>query len=200
MMQPYKFKCVNIRLIMDDMCIPHIESEIFTDNMSGVKNSFMNVKAYCKADSVEAAVMEVENYILNIRNMSVEDMKLDWQTSHVDPTANQITSRIMEKLRQAPAPKSWSLWDGVPQSQAPPAPPAYALFPENRINKLNAAVEEMMKFIESHPANVPDFWSQTKKGIEKMNNFVRNVLNESFSPEDSKYITSEIAKRRPMVF
>lgn len=197
---PYKFKCVNIRLKMDDMCIPHIESAIFTDNMSGVKDSFMNITAYCKAkDDLTSVVARVEDYILSIKGVTVEHINFDWKQYMTDPSSTSITDRIMTGLRlnivkRIPEPPHH--YPVVPQQQF--YPPPKSSLTNTMYVRLNPRVDELIQYLETHPVNAPDFASKTKKGIEKINNFIRNVLNTSFTPDESKYISGEIMKRRPI--
>lgn len=204
---PYKFKCVNIRLKMDDMCIPHIESAIFTDDMSGVKDSFMNVTAYCKAkDDLTTVVARVENYILSIKGVTVEHINFDWKHYMTDPSSTSITDRIMGGLRLNSVKKI----PEPPQQYSIPTPQQYTIptsqphfyhndLPSTMYVRLNPQVDALMQYLETHPVNAPDFAAKTKKGVEKINNFIRNVLNISFTPDESKYISSEILKRRPIV-
>lgn len=208
---PYKFKCVNIRLKMDDMCIPHIESAIFTDDMSGVKDSFMNITAYCKAkDDLTTVVARVENYILSIKGVTVEHINFDWKQYMTDPSSTSITDRIMTGLRlnivkRIPEPPQ--NFPVVPRQYPIPAQqqfyhPRYNnenSIPNTMYLRLNPQVDALMQYLETHPVNAPDFAAKTKKGVEKINNFIRNVLNISFTPDESKYISSEILKRRPIV-
>lgn len=101
-MSSYTFKNVFIRLISDDMSIPHVGCDIYTETMSGVKETFMNVRAYYRSSTdVAMAIVEVENFLLSMPNITIEAMSLDWQYSVSNPEFSTVVKSIMDKISLA---------------------------------------------------------------------------------------------------